>query len=693
MSQKTNDGKKGGLLKGDTHEDGGIKAIVVDTGQPVELETDEIIINAKSAKKHRKILSEINQDGGGVAIPAANEYKGGGQVVAFNRNDKPHTFAMKYARRIKKEMPEIWNKYGTSFENNLFEVLNKVFDRGYWKASEKDNYQVWKMYCFNHKHKDTADHIVGMFKCGAVTDKGYPHMKKKISQLNIGTAVEKKEHSETIKKIAKGKSSVTEGAQMIAGDHVDKESNEYYDHLADMEKGFKKRGGKADDSPKKDKFAVLRTEANRYSEHHYNEGVNQEIFFVHGWKQSDDSTDFDYIETETLSGKSFKVTPEQLFEPFKTGGEVGYEEITVEDEKDAPTEPVKVDQSLIGNESQLAMFDIVEEQELTKENVRDHLRSKTDSNTEPQLTMLSFGGGQDSFAILYKFIHDPAFRKRYAPNDFMVCMSDTGNEHPYTYKAIKEAQELCKKHNIHFKFLTSDMGYHTPEWQNLKQNMIKNSLILAAWGNKVCTSNLKINPVDKYMYAYMCKLYGFPETYGKRSWALYKSMFGTKVRVIIGFAENEEMRVVNSLKYFKNLPVWKQKNVEYSFPLIEEGISRQGAQDIITKYHAYLVPPSNCMICFYQSPHELVWLERHHPEEFYQWVDMEKAKIEKYRAQGLPDKDNKGVYSKTLLPEKLEKSKETYDPEYLPEIKIGDYSDEQLMEYKMSHGHCVKSNF
>lgn len=46
--QTTNNGKKGGYLKGKSHAEGGIKAIVTDTGQPVELEGDEVIINKKS---------------------------------------------------------------------------------------------------------------------------------------------------------------------------------------------------------------------------------------------------------------------------------------------------------------------------------------------------------------------------------------------------------------------------------------------------------------------------------------------------------------------------------------------------------------------------------------------------------------------------------------------------------------------
>ena len=75
MAKTTNNGKKGGLLKGKPHYDkngkslGGIKAIVTDTNQIVELEGGEVIINKEASKKHWKELSRINQSAGdGVPI-------------------------------------------------------------------------------------------------------------------------------------------------------------------------------------------------------------------------------------------------------------------------------------------------------------------------------------------------------------------------------------------------------------------------------------------------------------------------------------------------------------------------------------------------------------------------------------------------------------------------------------------------
>lgn len=77
------------------------------------------------------------------------------------------------------------------------------------------------------------------------------------------------------------------------------------------------------------------------------------------------------------------------------------------------------------------------------------------------LTLLSYGAGQDSSTILLEIIHNPEFREKYVSGHLVVVMSDTGNEHDYTYRIAKEMQELCKIHNIPFFILTNDMGYHT----------------------------------------------------------------------------------------------------------------------------------------------------------------------------------------------------------------------------------------
>lgn len=69
-TKKTNKGSKGGLLEGPSHDNGGIPVVVKSTGEPIEVEGGEIIINKKASELHCEELSKINQSAGnGIAIP------------------------------------------------------------------------------------------------------------------------------------------------------------------------------------------------------------------------------------------------------------------------------------------------------------------------------------------------------------------------------------------------------------------------------------------------------------------------------------------------------------------------------------------------------------------------------------------------------------------------------------------------
>ena len=83
--KKTDDAKKGGYFVGRSHDEGGIKGVNKDTGQMIEVEGNEVIINKRSVQNpekrmfegkmmtNREILSKINQEGGGVAFEEGGE--------------------------------------------------------------------------------------------------------------------------------------------------------------------------------------------------------------------------------------------------------------------------------------------------------------------------------------------------------------------------------------------------------------------------------------------------------------------------------------------------------------------------------------------------------------------------------------------------------------------------------------------
>jgi predicted ABC-type ATPase len=100
-------GASGGLLIGNRHSEGGIKAVNKSTGQPLEMEGGEVVITRDAVsddKKrefegemltNREILSRINQSGGGVSFAEGGdvpdkcacmgkEYKFGGRMMRDN---------------------------------------------------------------------------------------------------------------------------------------------------------------------------------------------------------------------------------------------------------------------------------------------------------------------------------------------------------------------------------------------------------------------------------------------------------------------------------------------------------------------------------------------------------------------------------------------------------------------------------
>jgi hypothetical protein len=83
----TTDGTEGGYFDGRPHSEGGIKAVNIDTGTPIEVEGGEVVITkdavADKTKRefmgkkmtNKEILSYINQSGGGVALAKGGEIR------------------------------------------------------------------------------------------------------------------------------------------------------------------------------------------------------------------------------------------------------------------------------------------------------------------------------------------------------------------------------------------------------------------------------------------------------------------------------------------------------------------------------------------------------------------------------------------------------------------------------------------
>lgn len=294
--------------------------------------------------------------------------------------------------------------------------------------------------------------------------------------------------------------------------------------------------------------------------------------------------------------------------------------------------------------------------------------------SQPVLTVLSFGGGQDSTALLHLYINDETFRRTYAPGRFVVVMSDTGDEHPETLQHVENVKELCRQAGIEFHHLTPDLGYHSGTWTGLIEHYRATTTIGSKAYPKTCTDRLKLKPIYLWLEAWLGQNYGTPVGKKKGFYAFTKQH--GPIHVLLGIAEGEDHRVGGG----EDPQRWMRENILKRYPLRDLGLDRQGCQDLIAKYNQPVPPPSNCMRCMFMSEIELLYLYRFHQDKYQEWVELEAAKLAKWKDKGPM---NFGVWGRKTLPEVLAKAQEKY----------GHLTDAQLREYKMSHGHCVKSKW
>jgi hypothetical protein len=293
---------------------------------------------------------------------------------------------------------------------------------------------------------------------------------------------------------------------------------------------------------------------------------------------------------------------------------------------------------------------------------------------DPMLTVLSYGVGQDSTAILYRLLKDPDARRRYAPGRLIVVASDTGDEHRHTYEYLKHPRSACEEAGVPFYWLPAGDQFHSKAWASLTAQWRRNSTVGFKSGNKSCTDNLKIAPFYRFLSYYICKTF---EIYREGSAAIerFAEYYG-RVRVLIGFASDEEGRQSNSASW----PVWRRVAIEMAYPLFDWGWTREGCVQYIRSLGMPVPFPSNCKRCPYATDLDVLWLWQNEPKDFYEWVGFEERKLKKFEGrQGA----NHTVFGTKTLPEVLAAA----------QVKYADLSPDEVTELKFKRGHCVRSRY
>ena len=298
------------------------------------------------------------------------------------------------------------------------------------------------------------------------------------------------------------------------------------------------------------------------------------------------------------------------------------------------------------------------------------------SATTPELTVLSYGAGQDSTALLYLYAFDHrGFRTRYAPKRFLVLMADTGDEHAETYAHVEHTRVFCQGREIEFHHIALGMDYHPRLWaRGLRAFYREKQTVGSKAFRKWCTDNLKLVPLYRFLETWVGREYRVA-TGHKHGLYAFARRHG-KIRMLLGIAKGEERRVSDG----EDDAPWMRDCVERVYPLIDLGMDRARCQAYIRSLGLPVPVPSNCKLCPYRSEVELLWLYRFHPADYQEWVELEAAKLRRFASRG--DR-NLGVFGRRSLPEVLDGAIEEY----------GHLSDTELEQHRMTHGHCVASKY
>ena len=186
--------------------------------------------------------------------------------------------------------------------------------------------------------------------------------------------------------------------------------------------------------------------------------------------------------------------------------------------------------------------------------------------------VVSFGGGSNSAAVLINMV-----KHQIIPDE--ILFSDTGGEHPHTYKFIEEFNNWLQSKNYP-SIKTLNYKNKHGDTLTLEQDCLNNNTIPPiAFGWKTCSQKFKIQPIEKYL----------------------KSKYpNEKIQMWVGFDAGEERRI-------KANP---NENFENYYPLIEWNWNREKCIDVIEKAGLSKAGKSSCFFCPNMKRNEILSLSQ-----------------------------------------------------------------------------------
>ena len=174
---------------------------------------------------------------------------------------------------------------------------------------------------------------------------------------------------------------------------------------------------------------------------------------------------------------------------------------------------------------------------------------------------------------------------------------DTGAEHKEMYNRIDKVEQYLKDfHNGDFNMVRIRGGYkaYGKVYDSLEDTVVAIKFMPSQM-KRYCTAYFKAKPIDKYL-----KEQG-------------------ECELMIGFNYDEQGRT-GSLE--------KMKNVNYTYPLIEDGYDRNDCEEILKKHGMHPNFPvymlrGGCRMCFFKSEKEYRAMYHLNQPEFMEMIEFE----------------------------------------------------------------------
>jgi 3'-phosphoadenosine 5'-phosphosulfate sulfotransferase (PAPS reductase)/FAD synthetase len=202
------------------------------------------------------------------------------------------------------------------------------------------------------------------------------------------------------------------------------------------------------------------------------------------------------------------------------------------------------------------------------------------------IRIINFSGGKTSALMTIL---------NYRPGD-LVIFTDTGREHPKTYKFINDFEAHENIPIIRIQYEGGFRGLLEKKKFKIFPNRVK----------RICTYELKIQTVKRWLR----------KNYGKQEYEW-----------LIGFRADEKNRV---LKY---------QSVNYihpKFPLFDEGVTKEMVNQYwLTKPYNLEIPHilGNCTLCFLKGKNAIISIMRAEPELAKEWIEDEEISLDIYGKQ------------------------------------------------------------